>query len=306
MTSYPGGKNAVYRTLINRIPPHRVFIEAFLGSGALMRHKRAADVNIGIDVDPLVIRAVIAQDIPSQERSHRAIEGVGKNACEGLQGSRIGESTSKRSLVGETADKRRRFDQPASHRAGPPSVDRDGAHLSRAAAVTPTGSGWPLNLTSVCGDALTWLKHHRSWKGDEFVYADPPYLSETRRGRGRRIYRHELETRAEHSRLLDVLTSLPCMVMISGYWSDLYAERLASWRAITYDATTRGGRVATEWLWMNYDEPVHLHDYRYLGENARKRQDFKRLQQRWIERLRGMGPTKRYALLSAIDQLSED
>src|SRR5688572_15356621 len=51
---YPGGKNGsgVYQTIINLMPPHEVYIEPFLGSGAILRMKRPALRNIGIDRDP--------------------------------------------------------------------------------------------------------------------------------------------------------------------------------------------------------------------------------------------------------------
>lgn len=52
--AYPGGKNGsgVYQTIINLMPPHKVYIEPFLGAGATMRMKRPAVQNIGIDCDP--------------------------------------------------------------------------------------------------------------------------------------------------------------------------------------------------------------------------------------------------------------
>lgn len=63
-TSYPGGKggSGVYQTLINLMPQHDTYIETHLGGGALMRRKRPARVNIGIDIDPLVITAWLARD----------------------------------------------------------------------------------------------------------------------------------------------------------------------------------------------------------------------------------------------------
>ena len=48
--SYPGGKGRLYQHIINLIPPHRVYIESFLGGGAVMLHKRPASINIGIDL----------------------------------------------------------------------------------------------------------------------------------------------------------------------------------------------------------------------------------------------------------------
>lgn len=49
--TWPGGKNGagVYQRIINHMPPHRAYIELFLGSGAILRHKRPAELNIGID-----------------------------------------------------------------------------------------------------------------------------------------------------------------------------------------------------------------------------------------------------------------
>jgi len=49
--TYPGGKNGagVYQRIINYIPPHQTYIEGFLGSGAILRQKRPARINIAID-----------------------------------------------------------------------------------------------------------------------------------------------------------------------------------------------------------------------------------------------------------------
>jgi site-specific DNA-adenine methylase len=54
---YPGGKFRCYQKLINLIPPHRTYIETHLGGGAVLRHKAPAELNIGIDLDPTVIRS---------------------------------------------------------------------------------------------------------------------------------------------------------------------------------------------------------------------------------------------------------
>jgi DNA adenine methylase len=57
LTTYPGGKNGagVYQRLICLMPPHRRYVEAFLGSGAVLRRKRPAVCNVGIDVDRSII-----------------------------------------------------------------------------------------------------------------------------------------------------------------------------------------------------------------------------------------------------------
>ena len=56
--AYPGGKGGagVYQTIINLMPPHNVYIEPFLGAGAIMLNKRPATSSIGIDSDDDVLK----------------------------------------------------------------------------------------------------------------------------------------------------------------------------------------------------------------------------------------------------------
>jgi DNA adenine methylase len=185
-------------------------------------------------------------------------------------------------------------------------IDADADPVSRARAMVDAGT-WFLGASPdladgarvvlVVDDGVEWLRRY-SWHGRELVYCDPPYLMETR-SCARRLYRCELDA-AAHVGLIDVISRLPCMVQISGYWSELYGDRLSSWRVVRYSAMTRGGRLAEECLWMNYPKPVELHDYRYLGRNFRDRERLKRLRTRWLARLGRMGELERGALLSAM------
>ena len=136
---YPGGKNGggAYQTIINQIPPHRTFIEPFLGSGPVMRFKRPAAWSIGIDINPAVVDAF---------------------DCETR-------------LAGE--------------------VDGSGCNLRRP----------QIDLAAV--DGIAFLESY-DWRGDEFVYCDPPYLLSTRSRKAKRIYLHEL-TERDHKRLLEIL-----------------------------------------------------------------------------------------------------
>jgi DNA adenine methylase len=61
---YAGGKGKSYPHLLNLMPPHRTYIESHLGGGAVMRRKRAAQRQLGIDIDPAVITRW--QDIPDR------------------------------------------------------------------------------------------------------------------------------------------------------------------------------------------------------------------------------------------------
>lgn len=55
--SYPGGKGGagIYQIIINQVPPHEVYIEPFLGSGAIMKKKSAATCSIGVDSDRAIL-----------------------------------------------------------------------------------------------------------------------------------------------------------------------------------------------------------------------------------------------------------
>jgi hypothetical protein len=50
------GSAGIAERIINRMPPHQVYIEPFLGGGAVMRAKRPALLNIGIDLDPASLK----------------------------------------------------------------------------------------------------------------------------------------------------------------------------------------------------------------------------------------------------------
>jgi len=214
---YPGGKGAsgVYQRLINQIPPHRVFIETHLGGGAIMRHKKPAEINIGIDLDKGVLDA------------------------------------------------------------------------------------WPKTGQAqlIHADAINYLATY-PFIGDEFVYADPPYLSYTRRS-DRAPYKIDY-SEEQHIALLKMLTSIPCNVMISGYCSPLYEQYLSEWRILQFPVRTRSGATAEEFVWMNYPAPVELHDYSYLGETFRERERIRRRIDRWRDRLESLPPLERNALLSAL------
>ena len=244
LPSYPGSKAAdgVFQRLISLMPPHRVYVEGCLGGGALMRHKRPAAVNIGLDLCPLVIKAW----------------------------------------------------RPA---ASPGPV--------LPAAIAGPDEGGPPRFHFARRDVLRWLASSPAMLQDlrTLFYVDPPYLAEVRT---RAFYACEMMDTKRHARLLDLIRSLPCMVMISHYPCPLYNRALASWRKISYQAMTRGG-LREECCWCNFPEPQTFHDVRYLGDGFRERERIKRKSRRWQARFEGMTAEERQvvaAALAAVDRLS--
>lgn len=100
-------------------------------------------------------------------------------------------------------------------------------------------------------DAVTLLKEMND--PDTLVYADPPYLNETRKSKH---YSDEMSTQ-QHIDLLRALKEHAGPVILSGYDSELYNEYLSDWYQIRTKVivgiTTEKKRSATEVLWMNYE-----------------------------------------------------
>jgi DNA adenine methylase len=143
------------------VPPHEVYIEPFLGGGAIMRQKFPALLNIGLDLDAAVIARF------NDEAADIALSGDARSHLQFHQG--------------------------------------DGAAFLRSYPFTR----------------------------NELVYCDPPYMHETR---GRTdLYRFEMDDR-QHAALLDTIKALPCRVMISGYWTKLYAAALQAQRSMSIRA----------------------------------------------------------------------
>lgn len=149
----------------------------------------------------------------------------------------------------------------------------------------------------VCDSCLDYFNSFRwSVSRDTLVYFDPPYL---RSVRTRLLYDFEFHTDEEHVKLLNLACSLPCMVMLSGYKSKLYAKMLRRWRSIEIPAMTHGG-MRTEILWCNFPEPDLLHDPRFAGSDYRQRENIARKKKRWALKFSGMDRRERQAVAAAL------
>ena len=131
--------------------------------------------------------------------------------------------------------------------------------------------------------------------GTELVYSDPPYLHGTRKSSRR--YRFDYEN-SDHEALLGLLAELPCAVMVSGYPSSLYDERLSGWRSVSLQVMNQAGAV-TEKVWFNF-EPDRVHWASVAGRNFTHRQSVKRKAASWGQRYRAMPPAERLAVLAAM------
>ena len=82
------------------------------------------------------------------------------------------------------------------------------------------------------------------------IYADPPYLLETRSGK-RKQYRKEM-TDKDHAELLEALKAHKGPAIVSGYDSELYRESLSAWHREEKFSRSQTGSKKKEILWMNF------------------------------------------------------
>lgn len=285
--AWPGGKDGagVAQQLINEIPPHKVFVSAFLGDCAILRRKRPASANIGIDLDRANVerwanRPPIA---PLQLFCCSSIEWL-RHRFGCYQVAEIGVSVRAAECGGEVLG-----DACGAENGGDRRRNLAGLKDHATAALSGDLVG---NVAASSGSQST--------DAEAFVYADPPYMLSSRRSKGR-LYEHEL-TDDQHVELLTTLKMLPCNVMVSHYPCDLYDRALAGWRSFTFTVQTRGGAKATEKVWCNYPQPAVLHDPRYLGRNKRQRERIRRRVRNWSQGLARMHPLERQAILDAIKE----
>jgi DNA adenine methylase len=89
---------------------------------------------------------------------------------------------------------------------------------------------------------------------DTLIYADPPYLPETRESPD--VYKHEM-TIDEHMELGDALNAFKGKVLISGYPSRLYAKMYKNWTCekksiANHSSQQKVKPVKLELLWRNF------------------------------------------------------
>jgi len=217
---YFGGKNGngTYQNIINKIPPHKRYIELFLGSGAILNNKLPALENYGVEINRTVI-----------DKFNYYPFAFISNEC-----------------------------------------------------------------------VFSWIKkNNHLFDIDTFVYMDPPYPISSRKS-SRNVYEYQLSDQ-QHEEILKILVSMRarCKIAISTYKNDLYTDYLHDWNLFTFDSQTHKGK-AREYLYMNYPDPVELHDYNFLGEDFTDRQRIKRKIQREINKLKRLPTLEKEAILSGI------
>lgn len=155
---------------------------------------------------------------------------------------------------------------------------------------------WP---SCINGDCLTVVPA-LALPADALCYFDPPYLGTVRADSRRRYYKHDQTSDEWHEKFLAMVLALPCLVMVSGYESELYARRLHKWRTSYKWTVNRAGAKVREFVWLNFAPPALLHDPRFVGGDYTRRQGVKRKQERWKKNFLAMPADERWAMYEAL------
>lgn len=261
---YPGGKWSYADWLVSLAAPHRFYLEPFFGSGAFFFTKKPTIYETINDKDYMIVNFYKAcRDYP--EELARVIDLTPYAKAEYLS-IREEASGQEIKLTGDCVEDARRWAIRCCQGFGPKLAEKSGWSANRHSGGRSFPKTWSKlpntiyqiaqrlkNVQIECMDAVKLIRACNA--SDCLIYADPPYLGETRTGK---LYREEMMDRESHNRILDALMDHKGPVMLSGYDNDLYNERLKGWRKQTKKGYTTGGNKRLETVWLNYDIPQQM------------------------------------------------
>lgn len=262
---YPGAKNQLAEWIISTFPPHRTYVEPFLGSGAVFFRKGPSASEYLGDQDRFVVRffQVLRQQPDAlayalrctpyaREEYHTADLHADLEDVEFARRFVIAQQMSIGGSAGQRSRAGWRHDGVTRGRSGTITQWQNLPERVQACAARL------LDVHVECLDAVDLIT--RLAGPDVLIYADPPYPDEVRSRSGTRgrLYREEMQDQAGHVRLLAALRAHPGPVVLSGYPCPLYDENLPGWRRLDRAALADGGNERVEALWVNAPVQAHL------------------------------------------------
>lgn len=268
--AYFGGKANLADRIVALMPPHRVYIEPFFGSGAVFFAKAPSVYEIVNDADGAIINFFrVLRDRPTDLEMACALSPYARaewQACEDVDDPDLDEVERARRLWV-------RINQAFAKR-----LDRTGWSITTARTYTPSPPTTVISRLGRFRDAAVRLIGayieccdgvdlvDRLATSDSLVYVDPTYVWSTRRngeyrGRLRQAdYRHEMDD-AAHRQLAEVLRSTAAAVVLSGYPSPLYDEVYGDWWSVDFAVAVHTGNAVAgatrarrvERIWCNFE-----------------------------------------------------
>lgn len=257
--AYYGGKTRLAERIAALLPPHEHYVEPFAGSLAVLLAKEPSRMETVNDLDELLMTfwrvlrdrpdelARACALTPHSRAEYSAARETDLEALPELERARLVWVMISQGRAGTLRSTGwRSYVDPAGSRTSMPGyLD---AYVHRMAIAAERLHGVSLE----CRPAIEVVEQYGSIPGC-CLYVDPPYLGATR-SNGGGGYRLEMKSGVDHDELLDALSLCRSTVLVSGYASDLYDARLATWTRIEIPASTGQGKkrsARTEVVWAN-------------------------------------------------------
>ncbi len=256
---YPGSKWRLAEWIVSLMPPHKSYLEPFFGSGAVFFKKPPSRIETINDLDGEIINLFrCIREQPEElmravaytpysrgeyEQAWDHFKAGGQVRPDGIEAARL-------TLVrywqahGSTVVYKGGWKNDRAGREYAYDVRYWRQLPERIAAVVERLKDAQIEQAPAV-DVIRRFRHP-----DVLIYADPPYMLHTRKGKQ---YIVEMAEEAQHVELLDALKEHPGPVILSGYDNDLYNEHLQGWKKLHRRAQAEGGAVRTETVWLNYE-----------------------------------------------------
>lgn len=259
---YPGSKWKLAKWIIGFFPQHHSYLEPFFGSGAVLFNKPRSNIETVNDLDGNVINLFewikrdperLAHEIYWTPYARQVYEDVFAAVPEdGFEKAvnfyiRLNMGRGFRTTEEKVGWKN---DIQGRERA---YAAQNWVHLpEKIIQVAERLRGVQIENRSAV-ELIQRFNHP-----NVLIYADPPYVLDTRHGK---MYRHEMDN-AAHADLLEALLAHKGPVILSGYDNPLYQEMLKGWHREQKESRTQSLALKTEVLWMNFEpeEQMSLFD----------------------------------------------
>jgi len=255
-----GGKWKMASWIVAHLPRHRIYVEPFGGSAAVLLCKPPARVEVYNDIDGEVVNFFrVLRERPDELIRRIALTPYGRAEAEAARepsGERVDE-----------VERARRFLVRSWMTIGGPSTRwRSGFRYRRSASMATLLRWWtdlPERLAVAAERLRGVLIENRDYRDildafdgpETLFYVDPPYPPDTRSRQWRHGgYRHEFD-RNDHEELLERILGLQGRVVLSTYPNSLYETLLkpAGWTSVRRGTVNGNGRPTVEVLWLSPD-----------------------------------------------------